>query len=136
MMRRLRDERGFTLIELQICMVIMGILSSLAGPSFMGFKDEAAKVAASSNVSSASTSVEAYYLDNGTYVGMDVGSGGVTGLGLRAYDPNVKVSVDPAQDGPSSYCIYSRVGDFVFYKLGPAGQITQDPTPDASPCAA
>lgn len=134
-LRRLDEERGFTLIELQIVMVIMGILTSLAGPSFMGFKDQAAKVAASANVRSAVTSAEAFYIDNGTYAGMDVASGGANGLGLRGYDPSLKVWVDTSQGTSSSYCIYSSVGGFTFYKLGPGGEITQDPTPAASPCA-
>ena len=134
-LRRLSDEHGFTMIELQIVMVIMGILTSLAGPSFMDFKDVAAKVAATANVRSAITSAEAFYLDNGTYAGMDVASGGVNGLGLRGYDPAMRASVDPAQGTSSSYCIFSSVGGFTFFKLGPEGEITQDPTPALTPCA-
>jgi prepilin-type N-terminal cleavage/methylation domain-containing protein len=134
-LRTLGNERGFTMIEMQICTVIVGILSSLAGPSFMGFADAAARVAATANVRGAETSVEAYYLDNGTYFGMDVGSGGADGLGLRGYDPAVEIAVDPAQGTSSSYCIYTTVGDFTFYKLGPLGSITEDPTPAGSPCA-
>ncbi len=132
---RLRSERGVSMIETQLALVIMGILISLAGPSFMNFMDEAAKVAAASNVRSALPAVDAYYLDNGTYFGMDIESGGQLGFGLKSYDPGVKVALDPAQEDGSTYCIYSKVGSFVYFKRGPGGDITEDPTPLTSPCA-
>lgn len=123
------------MIEVQLVMVIMGILSSLAGPSFLNFMDEASKVAAASNVHGALPAVEAFYMDNGTFFGMDVASGGALGFGLESYDPGVRVSLDTSQDGWSSYCIYSTVGGFTYFKRGPLGEITQDPTPTVSPCA-
>lgn len=132
---RLRSESGWSMIEVQLVMVIMGILTSLAGPSFMNFMDEAAKIAAASNVRSALPAVDAYYLDNGTYFGMDIESGGQLGFGLKSYDPGVKISLDPSQEDGSTYCIYSKVGSFVYFKRGPSGEITEDPTPLASPCA-
>lgn len=131
----LRSERGISMIETQLALVIMGILMSLAGPSFMNFMDEAAKVAAASNVRSALPAVDAFYLDNGTYFGMDIERGGQLGFGLRSYDPGVKISLDPGQEDGSTYCIYSKVGDFTYFKRGPAGEITEDPTPLTSPCA-
>lgn len=131
----LRGERGVSMIETQLALVIIGILTSLAGPSFMNFMDEAAKVAAASNVRSALPAVDAFYLDNGTYFGMDIERGGQLGFGLRSYDPGVKILLDPAQEDGSTYCIYSKVGSFVYFKRGPGGDITEDPTPLTSPCA-
>jgi len=136
LLRRLEDERGATLVEVQMVMVIMGILATSAGPSVLGAVDQAKKIAAASNVSSAVPLVEAYYLDNGSYLGMDVASGGLLGGGLQAYDPSPGVRVDPAQSGWSSYCVYSTVGSFTFYKAGPLGEIVEDTTPTESPCAA
>jgi type II secretory pathway pseudopilin PulG len=131
----LASERGTSMIEVQLVLAIMGILTSLAGPSFMNFLDEAAKVAAASNVRSALPAVDAYYLDNGTYFGMDIESGGQLGFGLKSYDSGVKISLDPTQEDGSTYCIYSKVGSIVYFKRGPGGEITEDPTPLTSPCA-
>ena len=135
LLRRLADERGWTMVEVQIVMVIMGILTTSAGPSVLGAVDQAKKVAAASNVSSAVPLVEAYYMDNGSYLGMNASSGGLLGAGLEAYDPTLSVSVDPAQSTFGSYCIYSTVGDFTFYKAGPAGDVLEDATPTTTPCA-
>ncbi|MCY7302650.1 MAG: prepilin-type N-terminal cleavage/methylation domain-containing protein [Thermoleophilia bacterium] len=65
-----KEESGFTLIELLIVLVIIGILLAIAVPSYLGFKVRAEKAAAQSNVRSSIPSAEAYYADNGTYVGL------------------------------------------------------------------
>lgn len=62
--RRLAAEEGFTLIELTIVLVVMGILLSIAVPSYLSFQDKASKTAAKSNVSHALRAVESYANDN------------------------------------------------------------------------
>ena len=66
-----RDEGGFTLIELLVVLVIIGVLLAIAVPSYLGFKKRAEAKAAQSNIRAAIPSAEAFYSDNGTYVGMD-----------------------------------------------------------------
>jgi type IV pilus assembly protein PilA len=66
-----REESGFTLIELLVVLVIIGVLLAIAVPSYLGFKKRAEKQASNANVRSAIPAAEAYYSDNGTYVGMD-----------------------------------------------------------------
>ena len=66
-----KEESGFTLIELLIVLVIIGILLAIAVPSYLGFKTRAEKSAAQSNVRAAIPSAEAFYADNGTYLGMN-----------------------------------------------------------------
>ena len=131
-----RDESGFTLIELLVVLIIIGILLAIAVPSYLGFRDKAQATAAASDVREAVPSAEAFYSDNGTYVGLDAAST-ATVPGISYYDPAsaAKLSIDASQLSGTSYCIYATSGGSTYYKLGPAGNITKDPTPAATPCA-
>ena len=62
--RRLEGEEGFTLVELTIVLLILGILISIAVPSYLTFKDNAAKTAAKQNVAQVIRDVAAYGADN------------------------------------------------------------------------
>jgi prepilin-type N-terminal cleavage/methylation domain-containing protein len=62
--RRLASEDAFTLVELTIVLLILGILLTIAVPSYLSFKDKAAKTAAQSDVAVAVKSVIAYGADN------------------------------------------------------------------------
>jgi prepilin-type N-terminal cleavage/methylation domain-containing protein len=58
------EEDGFTLIELLLVMVILGILMSIAVPSYLSLEDRAQKTAASTNVQSIVSDIEQYSSDN------------------------------------------------------------------------
>ncbi|MCC6223552.1 MAG: prepilin-type N-terminal cleavage/methylation domain-containing protein [Thermoleophilia bacterium] len=107
-------EGGFTLIELLVVIIIIGILLAIAVPSYLGFRDRANRTAAQANVRSAVPAVEAYYADNGTYVGMDIAA-------LRAIDAGVSVTI--ASVGAATYCIQSAVNGVTWSKNGPAAAI-------------
>jgi len=60
-----RGERGFTLVELLLVLVILALIGSLVLPGIIG-KAEGAKVkAAQSQIDRLSMAVESYYLDTG-----------------------------------------------------------------------
>jgi type IV pilus assembly protein PilA len=132
--RLAREESGFTLIELLVVIIIIGILLAIAVPSYLSFRERANDTAAQANVRAAVPAVEAFYADNGTYVDIDNGAGD-TPPGIVSYDQALEVTIDATQSTGSTYCIYSNVGGEEYYKLGPAGEITPDATPGASPCA-
>jgi type IV pilus assembly protein PilA len=129
-------EGGFTLIELLVVIIILGILLAIAVPSYIGFKSKAEATAAQANVRAAVPAVEAFYSDNGTYVGLNAASTAAV-PGISYYDPAsaAKLTIDASQLSTTSYCVYSTSGGSTYYKLGPAGNITKDPTPLATPCA-
>jgi general secretion pathway protein G len=68
MNRQLRkDNRGFTLIELMVVIVILGILASLIVPRIMGRPEEARRTKAKVQIQSLETALKLFNLDNGFY---------------------------------------------------------------------
>lgn len=62
-----RDERGFTLIELMVVVVILGILAGLIIPKIMGRPEEAKQLKARMQIEQLEQTLKLYYLDNGEY---------------------------------------------------------------------
>lgn len=62
-----RDSRGFTLIELMVVVVILGILAGLIIPRIMGRPEEAKQLKAKMQIEQLEQALKLYYLDNGEY---------------------------------------------------------------------
>jgi len=68
-----RDSRGFTLIELMVVIVILGILAGLIIPRIMGRPEEARQMKARVQIESIETALRLYKLDNGSYPSTEQG---------------------------------------------------------------
>ena len=68
-----RGERGFTLIEVMVVVVILGILAALVVPKIMGRPDEARVIKARQDVQAIEAALNLYRLDNHAYPGTDQG---------------------------------------------------------------
>jgi general secretion pathway protein G len=62
-----RRPRGFTLVEIMVVVVILGILAVLIVPRVVGRTDEARTVAAKQDVAAIMQALKLYRLDNGRY---------------------------------------------------------------------
>jgi general secretion pathway protein G len=60
-------QRGFTLIEIMVVVVIMGILAALVVPKLMGRTDDARITAARQDIASIMSALKLYKLDNQRY---------------------------------------------------------------------
>ncbi len=62
-----RPVQGFTLIEIMVVVVIMGILAALVVPRLLDRPDQARAVAARQDISTIMQALKLYRLDNGRY---------------------------------------------------------------------
>ncbi|MFH1933755.1 MAG: type II secretion system major pseudopilin GspG [Pseudomonadota bacterium] len=73
MRRGFMNRRGFTLIELMVVIVILGILAGLIIPRIMGRPEEARRMKARVQIESIETALKLYKLDNGSYPSTEQG---------------------------------------------------------------
>ena len=63
----MRKMTGFTLIEIMVVVVILGILGALIVPNIIGRPDEARVTAAATDIQAIRNALQLYRLDNGHY---------------------------------------------------------------------
>ncbi|HEU4851578.1 MAG TPA: type II secretion system major pseudopilin GspG [Telluria sp.] len=86
---RTRLQRGFTLVEIMVVVVIIGILGALVVPKLLGRTGEARVTAARTDITKLKTALQLYKLDNQRYP--------TTEQGLQALV--VKPTTGPAANG-------------------------------------
>ncbi len=80
-------QLGFTLIEIMVVVVIIGILAALVGPRLFGQVDRARIEAAKAEISTIENAMKFYRLDNFAYPTTEQG---IEALVARPNDPNIK----------------------------------------------
>ena len=61
------NHRGFTLIEIMVVVIILGILATYVVPKIMGRPEEAKQVKAKLDIASLESALRLYKLDSGVY---------------------------------------------------------------------
>ncbi len=95
-------EAGFTLVELLVVMLILGILAAIAIPAFFNQKEKANDSQAKAYAHSAQVAMETYATDHGgAYTGANVGA-------LTTIEPTLTgagANLVPAVQGPQAYTV-------------------------------
>lgn len=71
--KKRKSEAGFSLIELLIVIVIIGMLAALVGPKMFGKVGKSRQKTAKAQITLFETALDTYRLDVGRYPGSDVG---------------------------------------------------------------
>mgnify|MGYP001816647113 FL=1 len=122
--RRVDREAGFTLIEIMVVVVILGILAALVAPNVISRIDDAQINRAKQDVRAVESALHLYRLDNFRYPTTDQG---LDALVNQPADPSIrnwkqggyldKIPVDP-WGTPYEYLYPGQNGEFDVYTLG------------------
>jgi prepilin-type N-terminal cleavage/methylation domain-containing protein len=104
---RRTDEGGFTLMELLVVVVIIGILTAIAIPNYIGQQQEAKDAAAIAQLRMAATSQKLHYVDQNAYAG---NAADLEAYGFRQGEQVVTVGAADA----STYCMQAAGGGGTF----------------------
>lgn len=83
----LRQQCGFTLIEIMVVVIILGILAAIVAPNVIGRVDDAQITKAKTEIRNLESSMKFYRLDNFAYPSTEQG---IDALASKPADPNVK----------------------------------------------
>ena len=114
-------RRGFTLIELMIVIVILGILMGTILPRLTGAQSRARDTARIADLTNIAQALEVYYNDNGQYPDADAGnclaSDGASADAIGAYLKGDKI-IEPASETLSTA---GCVGSYYYMPLARKG---------------
>ena len=72
-MNKSKQQKGFTLLEIMVVIVILGVLASMVVPNLMGNKDKADRQKVISDVIALENALDMYKLDNSIYPNTEQG---------------------------------------------------------------
>src|SRR5512138_1068015 len=119
MQSRISNNRGFTLIEIMVVIVILALLAALVGPKIIGRSDDARIADAKVQIRNLETALKLYKLDNSVYPS--------TEQGLAALVAKPTSGVIPKNYKSEGYLESKKVpqdpwgNDFVFVSPGANG---------------
>ncbi len=126
MRRKRRAEQGFTLIEIMVVILILGLLATLVVQNLRGATDKAKRVKAQADIASFKTALDRYYMDNGLYPTSDQGlqalvTAPTSGNAPSNYEPGGYIEKVPLDPWGNPYFYQSDGNGYVLKSFGRNG---------------
>ncbi|NNC68918.1 MAG: prepilin-type N-terminal cleavage/methylation domain-containing protein, partial [Gammaproteobacteria bacterium] len=81
---KVKQAKGFTLVELLIVVIILAILAAIIVPQFSASTNDAKAAALQSNLANMRSAIEFYYQEHGEYPGRNIATGATCPTGSTA----------------------------------------------------
>jgi general secretion pathway protein G len=131
-MKKSRNQQGFTLIEVMVVVVILGILAAILVPKVMDRPEQARLTKARQDIRALEAALNLYKLDNYVYPTTDQGLEALVKKPSAPEPPNWKeggyvdrLPIDPWKDD-YQYLSPGAHGSIDIYSLGPDQQPSDD----------
>ena len=116
MLKQLKSQKGFTLIELMIVVAIIGILAAIAIPNFLTYQLKSRQAEAKTNLQAIKTSQVAFQAERGCYLGITP-EGSVAAANVKSIPATWGIGAGPTAAGtlwcttaPLSVGFFSDIG--------------------------
>jgi prepilin-type N-terminal cleavage/methylation domain-containing protein len=119
--RRFADVRGFTLVELLVCMLILSIMAAIALPAWLDQRAKGEDAEAKLTIRTAVIALNSHHMDTGTY--------DATRAELEAIEPSLTDAIDLRITGDEdTFEVRERSADTTDFWMtrAPDGTITRD----------
>lgn len=117
----LRRDRGFTLIELLVVIVVIGVLSAIALPSFLNQANKAKQVEAKTYIGTMNRAQQAYYTERLQF-SSDIGSLGLS-MQTQTYNYRYEIALAAGEGGVRAFHYADSLGSQLKSYVGMAALV-------------